>query len=111
MCHNCASMVRLWSILLDGDLKGFKFISVFVSFPFCSSQLVWLLLFLYCWPNLDIGKMCEHVICGKPNRQKVAWACNLCTHRNGTVSLMERRKLCNYTKTIPKEDCPLGVHY
>lgn len=41
MCHNCASTVRLWSILLDGDLKGFKFI-----------LSVFLFLFLFFLPNL-----------------------------------------------------------
>lgn len=44
MCHNCASTVRLWSILLDGDLKGFKFILSVFLFLF-----LFVLLNLYCF--------------------------------------------------------------
>lgn len=110
MCHNCASMVRLWSILIDGDLKGFKFI-----------LSVFLFLFLFVLLNLfgffssfTVGPLwilakCVNVlyVVNQIGRKLHGYA----THRKGNVSFIERLKLCNYTKTIPKEDCPLGVHF
>lgn len=107
MCHNCASIVKLLSILLDGDFKGFKFILSVFLFLF-----LFVLLNLYgFFSSFTIGPLWILAKC--VNMLYVVNHIGRKLHGYATYAPIEKEmsvlsRGLNFAmtqKTIPKEDC------